>query len=113
MGDAIGMVTVSELTELAEWDWMLTEVGTVLHHLARFDDPGQAEVNWGGPGRTTCGLQTKWLSIPGLLTRMEAKRCERCCRAVGYPLGYGSPKNDDALRPLVEARLKEAGWQKV
>lgn len=94
-----------ELLLLAEWDWVITDVGECLHHLAAFDDPIQAGKSWGGSGTTSCGRHSLWLMIPGYFTRGGARRCGRCCKAVGYPPGYGSPKNDDACRPLVEARL--------
>lgn len=94
-----------ELAELAEWDWVNTG-GDVLHHLAEWDDIERAGDDWGGPGRTSCNRRVKWACIPGFFTRMSAKRCERCCKALGYPQGAGSPKNSKAIRPLVEARLE-------
>lgn len=95
-----------QLRELTEWDWIVTDIkGGKLHHLAAFDDPEQAGDDWGGPGSTSCGRHTQWASIPGIFTRMGAARCKRCCKAVGFPEGVGSPKNDKALRPLVEARI--------
>jgi hypothetical protein len=51
---------------------------------------------------------TGWLSIPGLFSRMGKERCKHCCRMTGMPQGTGSPKNDDACRPLVEQRI--AAW---
>lgn len=42
-----------------------------------------------------------------LLSPHEAPRCKRCCKLTGTPQGFGSPKNDEALRPPVEARLKD------
>ena len=95
-----------EFVLIAEWDWLLTTHGTVLHHGAP-DDPERAETDWGGPGRTACGLQAAWLAIPGLGMRMAAPRCARCCVRLGYPMGFGSPKNDAECRPLVERRLAD------
>jgi hypothetical protein len=98
---------VRDLLALAEWDWVVGGTGRskFLHHLASFDDPKQAGDDWGGPGVASCGYRNDWFCIPGIFTRMGAERCPRCCKAVGFPVGVGSPKNDEALRPLVEARI--------
>ena len=92
------------LVTAAEWDWVYTASpsGRRLHHVAEWDDPTSDEPQ--GDGRTTCGVRGR-LSIPGLLSRMGMERCKRCCDALGWPHGIGSPKNDEALRPLVSARL--------
>jgi hypothetical protein len=92
----------ADTIRLGEWDWWETTTGRSLHAAADIDIDGAYET--AGEGRTFCG-RTGWLSIPGLFTRMGAKRCGRCCDALGYPHGIGSPKNDAALRPLVEARI--------
>ena len=44
-------------------------------------------------------------SIPGLFSRMGATRCRKCCDALGWSRGTGSPKNDNRLRPWAGARL--------
>ena len=95
-------------TALTEWDWVLrwrtkTKVDQVLHHLAATDEPWD-ETDTQGTGVTSCGL-TGYVAIPGLGDRMGGPRCPDCCRVVGYPEGKGSPKNDEACRPLVEARI--------
>lgn len=85
--------------EIARWDWVITPAGGVLHHVAdwhRVDD-----VEWTATGRTSCGLVGR-VTIPGLLSRMGLSRCKRCCDKLSWPRGIGSPKNDPALRPLVE-----------
>jgi hypothetical protein len=96
----------AEVRELGEWDWWYT--GTprcaVLHAADVTYDPG---FDVGGDGITACGRRLR-LWIPGLFSRMGLPRCIRCCDARGYPRGSGSPKNDNACRPLVEARLKAA-----
>jgi hypothetical protein len=53
------------------------------------------------PIRLACGRVAEGLWIPGMFTRMGAERCKGCCRALGYPQGKGSPKNDDACRVLL------------
>lgn len=50
---------------------------------------------------TTCGRVMTNLTVPGIFTRQLARRCAACCRALGYPKGIGSPKNDDACRALL------------
>jgi hypothetical protein len=91
----------AEVHEIGEWDWWDTNRGNRLHAADVAYDPVR---DVGGDGITACSLKTE-LWIPGLFTRMELPRCSRCCKRLGYPQGKGSPKNDQACRPLVEARL--------
>ena len=92
--------------DLWEWDWSYTVHGNLLHHAATLDP--NKDYSAEGNGITSCGRKL-WLAIPGIFSRMGMERCKRCCDALGYPHGTGSPKNDDACRPIVEARLREAG----
>jgi hypothetical protein len=91
--------------EVVEWDWVVapTHHGRRrLHAPLRWDDPDyHAMVT---DGRTVCGL-TGQLHIPGVFTRMGAQRCRHCCRMTGMPPGQGSPKNDDACRPIAKLRV--------
>ena len=48
-----------------------------------------------------CGRTVKAAYIPGIFSRMGLPRCNRCCDAVGFPRGVGSPKNDDVCRELL------------
>ena len=68
---------------------------TLLHRIARIEWGDEA---WHGYGLavTACGREGEYL-IPGIFSRMGAKRCVRCCRAVGIPAGVGVPFNDMAL----------------
>lgn len=91
-------------TSVAEWDWVQLQNRLTLHHMAAMDDLESAELEWGGDGVTTCGLRG-YLMIPGLFSRTGCRRCTKCCDALGWPRGTGSPKNDSALRPLADARL--------
>ena len=92
---------------VAEWDWVYTwtDGGRHLHHLATILGPVTADAGWGADGVSTCGLRKRWV-IPGVLSRMGMPRCAHCCARPGWPRGDGSPKNDEALRPLVEAKLE-------
>ena len=101
------MSTEPEFAVLAEWDWVYTatEGGKRLHHLATIKNPDTVDAEWQADGVSTCGLRKRWV-IPGVLSRMGMSRCAHCCARLGWPRGIGSPKNDDALRPLPEARLE-------
>lgn len=98
--------TREEITELLEWNWALPPAGERLHHVARFVRPDPVG-RVGVIGVTTChGGKPRFLGLPGILSRIGTPRCKSCCRKLGIPEGTGSPKNDDALRPLVEERLR-------
>jgi hypothetical protein len=94
--------------EIAEWDWIVFTYSRVLHAAKTFAVIPDWEVS--ADGITACGRAGRF-HIPGMGTRMSYPRCTRCCVALGYPPGTGSPKNDPACRPLVEARL--AAWRDV
>lgn len=59
-----------------------------------------SEIEWedenmiGGRGVTLCG-RSGYLTMPGILSRMDLARCARCCRLAGVPRGDGAPFNDD------------------
>ena len=96
---------MSDFQGLAEWDWVYSPVNRyrTLHAITEADwDTLDRE--WGGHAVMACGREGR-VSIPGMFSRMGANRCRACCKAMGFPTGKGSPKNDDACRPLVEARL--------
>lgn len=94
------------LLELAAFDWVVFGNSKRLHHAAELviDVAGWCYEDV----TTSCGLRVPYARIPGMFTRMRAKRCNRCCDRLGWPRGIGSPKNDDALRPLVGLPPKEA-----
>jgi hypothetical protein len=91
MGDP---VELSDELAVARLTWTVTPHGKLLHAVRVLDgsfDDGPA------PAVTACGRRTL-LVVPGLFTRMGARRCDRCCDAVGLPHGTGSPKNDPVCR---------------
>ena len=95
-----------ELRIYAEYDWVVPASGRgVLHHAqdaeADADDWVLYDV------LTSCGRPMEGAYIPGMLTRMGAKRCSQCCDRLGYPRGIGSPKNDEACRELLRKRIEE------
>lgn len=93
-------------TAVAEYDWVVTQTYKTLHCVRELDDAPQFVLDAMGSGITQCGVRT-WLYIPGIFTRMGAPRCKRCCQAVGFPQGTGSPKNDPSCRELAIARVEE------
>lgn len=81
------------------WDWGVSQTGYVLHHARQITFDG-VYGETAGQVVTSCGRNI-WLTIPGIATRMGAPRCVHCCKAVGYPTGNGSPKNDDRIEVAV------------
>lgn len=85
-------------------DWLVSRSWNRLHFAdlspedaaGIIDDGGRA-----GPVQLACGRTAAYVCIPGMFTRMGAQRCTGCCRAVGYPPGKGSPKNDEACRAIL------------
>lgn len=51
-----------------------------------------------GEGVTVCGKEGK-MWMPGILSRMAAPRCRKCCELLGIPSGVGAPYNDPTLFP--------------
>ena len=78
--------------------WVYLEPrGRSLHRVAStIMPPGDQEADGlipiGIQGSTACGKIGR-LSMPGVLSRMHAPRCARCCRLVGIPTGHGEPFN--------------------
>jgi hypothetical protein len=75
------------------WLYFSGPGGQVLHRVA--------DIAWDrsgvyGEGRTACGRKGQ-MSIPGLPDRLGMKRCQRCCKRTGIPLGIGAPGNDQNL----------------
>lgn len=90
---------------IVEWDWVVIgRYGERLHAVERITNAATVDDDWYGQGFTVCGLGGD-LSIPGVFTRMGAKRCDRCCDRRHMPRGIGSPKNDDGCRAFVEGRV--------
>lgn len=97
--------TRADLAELFEWDWAYTSHGWRLHHVASFTFDAEYETS--AEGVASCGLAARF-ALPGFISRMQMARCAGCCDRLAIARGVGSPKNDQALRPWVEARLRGA-----
>lgn len=74
--------------------WMQRKRGTRLHRVAEIVWRDDDQIN--GHGITVCG-ERGFLDMPGILSRMGAPRCPRCCKALGVPQGDGAPYNDKTL----------------
>lgn len=109
--------------QVLELNWLVTRSWDYLHHAllcgpnntahldsTHPDDPSPSirpdEVFYSHPLMLTCGLLVPYVSLPGPYTRTQMPRCRRCCRALGYPTGNGSPQYDETTRALVAARLR-------
>lgn len=90
---------------IADYDWLRTPHGELLHHAKLTDEQHKECEDWGGvyddPVTLDCGRTATTVLIPGMFSRMSATRCPRCCAATGLPAGVGSPKNDDACREIL------------
>lgn len=93
---------VSDWREIAEWDWVVLGYGQVLHAVRTVTN--DADEDWFADGDTECG-RTGEMHIPGIMARMGADRCRRCCDRTGMPRGRQSPKNVEACRPIAEDRI--------
>lgn len=83
--------------------WLLVGAhGEVLHRIESLQPEGEwREDVTSAEGRAICG-RTGWFFIPGIFSRMGAKRCERCCDLLGIPHGDGAPFNSDIAEPGCE-----------
>lgn len=97
-----GGYSATEMRELFICDWAYGSRGEKLHHVAEMGEPLDSV---GAHGVSACGRRGRWY-LPGFLGRLCLERCSQCCRALGLPNGTGSPKNDEALRPWMDAELK-------
>lgn len=90
---------------LAEYDWLITTNGNLLHHAVLTPEQHAECEDWGGlydtPLTLGCGRAVTTVHIPGMGMRMSAPRCSGCCKATGLPVGKGSPKNDDECRRIL------------
>ena len=72
--------------------------GEMLHRVKRLDNPRAWSRFPSGDGETVCGRKGL-VTMPGFMSRMFAKRCPKCCKALGVPNGTGAPYNDPTLFP--------------
>jgi len=92
-----------QFVAIGRYDWYVTAAGRRLHWADVTGHEEEITVGWAVTSavRLACGRTVTYLCIPGLFTRMGAQRCIHCCRALGYPRGKGSPKNDNACRVIL------------
>ena len=96
------MSDVDDLMEVARIDWLLTAFGRTLHGLT-VGDP-ITDHWWFESVQFACGLDRRYGYVPGMFTRMGAKRCFKCCDKLGLPHGTGSPRNDPECRKILGLR---------
>lgn len=105
MTDATVTEDIGTFLTYGKYDWYVTGRRDSKLHFAELNEDHQSYIpaNWCVPVsvRLACGRVAKQLHIPGMGTRMSMERCRGCCRALGYPWGVGSPKNDPACRVLL------------
>ena len=70
--------------------WLQSGNRARLHRVASIAWADSDEI-W-GHGATACG-EFGELHMPGILSRMGAPRCERCCAVARIPAGAGAPFN--------------------
>lgn len=70
--------------------WLVTPSWGALHRIAAIEWHDGERL--GGPGVAVCGLRAVF-QMPGVLSRMGLKRCQRCCARLGLPAGNGAPFN--------------------
>lgn len=72
--------------------WLQFDSGVHLHRVAeiRWDDRDRIR----GIGTSVCGRFGP-MSMPGMLSRLEAPRCRQCCRSLRIEPGAGNPYNSD------------------
>ena len=76
--------------------WLVLRSWRLLHRVASIDwEDGEMIM---GDGVTLCGRKG-WLTMPGFISRMELKRCPKCCRLMRIPDGDGAPFNANILEP--------------
>lgn len=105
--EPVTLESAEEFISIGKLDWFVSKSWNKLHAVRGTDWTGEhradMEQEWAvlSPVRLACGRVAASLWIPGMFSRMGAERCKGCCRALGYPTGKGSPKNDDACRVML------------
>lgn len=96
-------------TEHWRWRWVQLRAGGVLHRVRRVDNR-RDWLKWsGGTAETVCGETGKGrMWMPGVVSRMAAPRCAKCCRKLGLPRGVGAPYNDPMIFPPEGKPLRRA-----
>lgn len=96
---------MADLQELARLNWVAAGRTDLLHAVvsATYDD-GDWQIR---DVILACGLQRPWVVIPGVCSRLELSRCKKCCKALGYPRGIGSPRNDAGCHRLLGIEVEK------
>lgn len=75
-----------------EWRsrWLVDGRWNALHRVAEIEWEDGEKIS--GRGISVCGRERRW-QMPGILSRLDLKRCPECCAALGIPRGDGAPFN--------------------
>lgn len=69
-----------------------------VHGLTDWDEAAwklrESQFDGARPWTAACGLSALF-DFPGLLSRIGAKRCVKCCESIGITAGIGCPVNDE------------------
>jgi hypothetical protein len=100
--------------KLWHWRWLqvVASRSSVLHRLVTrtaWDREGDSGIV-GASGLAACGIAGAF-GMPGIFSRMGAKRCPACCDAVGVPRGSGAPFNGDVREPGCQGPRRERKGQ--
>lgn len=108
---SVDLEDADQFIAIGRVDWLVAKSWRYLHavpddawtadHRADIAMCWQVEI----PIRLACGRVAAMLMIPGMFSRGGfgggLPRCSGCCRALGYPEGTGSPKNDPRCREIL------------
>jgi hypothetical protein len=70
--------------------WLVTPRWRRLHRISNIAYQNDERIS--GDGVSCCGIRGRF-TMPGIFSRMDLPRCDRCCRAAGIPAGEGAPFN--------------------
>jgi len=72
--------------------WFQIDAKITLHRIAKIKwDHKEDRIS--GKGIAVCGAEG-FMSMPGIFSRMSAKRCKKCCELLELPNGIGCPYNN-------------------
>jgi hypothetical protein len=89
-----------------KYQWLVTSTWDVLHYVAEVADWDDAffkrlngQCDGTRPWKSACGIAAHF-EPPGIFSRMDCPRCQRCCKAVGITQGNGCPINDETCKEI-------------
>lgn len=90
---------VLPFTSDEDWRWRWVQGrGNPLHRVLSYESLDRGWVQLHGV-QTVCGKAMKRTGMPGLPSRVGARRCRKCCRLLGIEQGNGAPFNSNMDEP--------------